>query len=121
MQYEATKNMQHQLLYTMNDITEGLQQVLSSFGEEGRPLAGLQFMRDMLEVLQGGEGAEEGSGLQALQQKLDGLMREIGEGKGAVLGEGQTKEQGTAGIEGENAKILQQLADGTDQRGRKAG
>lgn len=112
MQYEATKNMQHQLLYTMNDITEGLQQVLSSFGEEGRPLAGLQFMRDMLEVLQGGEGAEKGSGLQALQQKLDGLMREIGEGKGAVLGEGQTKEQGTAGIEGENAKILQQLADG---------
>ena len=53
MQYEATKNMQHQLLYTMEDITEGLPQVLSSFGEDGRQLSGLQFMKDMLEVLQG--------------------------------------------------------------------
>lgn len=105
MQYEATSNMQHQLLYTMNDITEGLEQVLSSFGEEGKTLAGLQFMQDMLEALTAGENADKTAGasadgkspLHALEQELNGLMKEIGAGKDPVSGEVQ--ENGQAGAE----------------------
>lgn len=89
MQYEATKNMQHQLLHTMEDITGGLPQVLSSFGKEGQQLSGLQFMKDMLEVLQGaeaaeGEAAKGGVSVKGLLQDIDGLMKEIAEGKGGV-------------------------------------
>lgn len=106
MQYEVTKNMQHQLLYTMNDITEGLGQVLSSFGEEGKPLAGLQFMADMLQVLQekGGEVPGSESHLGTLRQELEGLMREITAGADRISGQ----EQGTTE---EAAKALRQLAD----------
>lgn len=119
MQYEATKNMQHQLLYTMNDITEGLEQVLSSFGEEGKPLSGLQFMQDMLEALSTGktagevsaEAGDEQAPLSALRQELDGLMKEIGAGKDAVSGEPEGKEQGIAETGKEAAKAFQQLAD----------
>lgn len=89
MQYEVTQNMQHQLLHTMEDITGGLPQVLSSFGKDGQQLSGLQFMRDMLEVLQGteaaeGEVAKEGGSVKGLLQEIDGLMKEIAEGKGGV-------------------------------------
>lgn len=115
MQFEATKNMQHQLLYTMNDITDGMQQVLASFGEDGDPIAGLQFMKDMLEVFQGEEQTEKLSGgessLKTLQQELDALMREIGEGKDAVSGKGQADEPAIAGTKEETAKALQQLVD----------
>lgn len=118
MQYEATNNMQHQLLYTMNDITEGLEQVLSSFGEEGKPLSGLQFMQDMLEALSGqGSGEEAAAGeaaaadgkspLHALRQELDGLMKEIGAGKDTVSGEAQT----AAETGQEAAKASGQFAD----------
>lgn len=102
MQYEATNNMQHQLLYTMNDITEGLEQVLSSFGEEGKPLSGLQFMQDMIRSLTAGENGDETAGatsadgkaqLHALEQELDSLMKEIAAGKDEVSGELQAKEQ----------------------------
>lgn len=102
MQYEATNNMQHQLLYTMNDITEGLDQVLSSFGEEGKPFSGLQFMQDMLKSLTEGENGGETAGttsaagkaqLNALEQELDSLMKEIAAGKDEISGELQTKEQ----------------------------
>ncbi len=103
-QYEATKNMQHQLLYTMEDITEGLPQVLSSFGEDGKQLAGLQFMKDMLETLQGGNEGEEGNPLKTLQQKIDGLMKEIAEANEEASGKGQ----GAAGIREE---AVRQLAD----------
>lgn len=90
-QYEAAKNMQHQLLYTMEDITKGLGQVLSSFGEEGAPLAGLQFMKDMLEVLQGEEKAAEGVSekegtVKELLQELDGMMKEIAGEKEGISG-----------------------------------
>ncbi len=111
MQYEATQNMQHQLLYRMNDITEGLSQVLSSFGEEGKPVAGLQFMKDLLHVLQTGEIAEEAAGVKELQREIESLMKEIGEGKGAVPSEGREGQQGLTGREAEAAKVLQQLAD----------
>lgn len=110
MQYEATQNMQHQLLYTMNDITEGLGQVLSSFGEEGRPLAGLQFMENMLLALQSGESGEisgENSPLDALRQELEGLLKELGGGKDTV----SVQEQGVQGAKEEAGKALQQLAD----------
>lgn len=110
MQYEATRNMQHQLLYTMNDITEGLEQVLSSFGEEGKPLAGLQFMSDMLQIFQGeggGEGLEKEGPLGALRQELEGLMKEIGAGKEAVSSEGQDVPGAKEGM----SKALQQLSD----------
>lgn len=114
MQYEATKNMQHQLLYTMNDITDGLQQVLSSFGEDGKPLAGLQFMKDMLQIFQGEENAGNVSGdgvtLKNLQQELDSLMKEIAGEKESVSGEAQAAGPGAAEKEGA-AKMLQQLAD----------
>lgn len=115
MQYETTKNMQHQLLYTMKDITNGLPQALSLFQEEGKPLAGLQFMKDMLEVLQGEQEAQAGeqkvqegtqgeqaakapkgeTSVKVLLDKIDGLMKEIAgekdgvfvEGKGSLLSE----------------------------------
>lgn len=107
MQYEATKNMQHQLLHTMEDITGGLPQVLSSFGKEGQQLSGLQFMKDMLEVLQGteaaeGEAAKGGVSVKGLLQEIDGLMKEIAEGKGGV------PEKGAAGTPEE---AVRQLAD----------
>lgn len=115
MQYEATKNMQHQLLYTMNDITEGLGQVLSSFGEEGKAISGLQFMQDMLKALTAGEEAAPGEAsaasgrdaFHALEQELDGLMKEIGAGKDRVPGEPAIAETGK-----EAAKAQGQLADG---------
>ena len=114
MQYEATNNMQHQLLYTMNDITEGLGQVLSSFGEEGTPLSGLQFMQGMLEALTAGEeaagetaAADGKAALHTLRQELDGLMKEIGAGKDAVSG-GETA---VAEAGKEAAKVQEQLAD----------
>lgn len=96
MQYEATQNMQHQLLYTMDGITEGLEQVLSSFGEEGKSLEGLQFMKDMLQIFGDGkqaEGAEGevagagagqeksasvGSASDSLLQRLNTLIKELG-------------------------------------------
>ena len=129
MQYEATKNMQHQLLYTMEDITEGLPQVLSSFGKDGQQLSGLQFMKDMLEVLQGTEGevAEEGASVKGLLQEIDGLMKEIAEGKGGVSGKGTpeealrqlTDEDGTVLIK-DGAKLAEQgrtrLPDALEQR-----
>ena len=112
MQYEATKNMQHQLLYTMNDITEGLGEVLASFGEEGKPFSGLQFMQNMLESLStagemAGETAEGKSPLSALRQEIDSLMREIGAGKDTVSGEVQ-EEYGKAQ---EAVKVPVQLSD----------
>lgn len=105
-QYEATRNMQHQLLYAMNDMTDSLQQVLTSFGEEGKPLLGLQFMKDMLEVLQrdNGEAVLEGESTKALLQELDGLMKEIAGGESAVSGEDRAQGQ-------EAARVQQQLAD----------
>ena len=129
MQYEATKNMQHQLLYTMEDITEGLPQVLSSFGKDGQQLSGLQFMKDMLEVLQGteGEAAEEGASVKRLLQEIDGMMKEIAEGKGGVSGKGApeealrqlTDEDGTVLIK-DGAKLAEQgrtrLPDALEQR-----
>lgn len=104
MQYEATKNMQHQLLHTMEDITGGLPQVLSSFGKGGQQLSGLQFMKDMLEVLQGteGEAAKEGGPVKGLLQEIDGLMKEIAEGKGGV------PEKGAAGA---TEEAVRQLTD----------
>lgn len=104
MQYEATKNMQHQLLHTMEDITGGLPQVLSSFGKDGQQLSGLQFMKDMLEVLQGteGEAAKEGGPVKGLLQEIDGLMKEIAEGKGGV------PEKGAAGA---TEEAVRQLTD----------
>lgn len=115
MQYEATKNMQHQLLYTMNDITDGLEQTLSTFGEEGKPLSGLQFMKDMLEVLQEGKNPEEVSGkenpVKGLMQELDNLMKEITEGKDAVSAEGQAGKQNIAGNGQEAVKMVQQFSD----------
>lgn len=121
MQYEATKNMQHQLLYTMNDITEGLGQVLSSFGEEGKPISGLQFMKDMLETLTAGkaagevseEAAEGKAPLSALRQELDDLMKEIGSGKEMTLPSGQlaADEDGTV--------LLKNEAELTKQGGQK--
>lgn len=108
MQYEATQNMQHQLLYTMNDITEGLGEVLSLFGEEGKPLAGLQFMADMLEVLQGEKGAETSekeSPLGALQRELEGLMKEVAAEKEGTSG------QGVQGAEDGTAKVIERLSD----------
>jgi len=111
-QYEATNNMRHQLLYTMQDITKGLPQVLSSFGEEGKPLAGLQFMKDMLETLQGGQEAvegEEGNPLKALRQRIDGLMKEISEGNSGGSGDGQ----GAAGVREEAVRQLAADQDGT--------
>lgn len=105
-QFEATNNMQHQLLYTMNDITDGLEQVLSSFGEEGKPLSGLQFMQDMLKALTaGGNGEEtakaispdEQSPLHALRQELDSLMKEIGAGKGTVPEAAEANGQSASG------------------------
>lgn len=87
MQYEATQNMQHQLLYTMEDITEGLGQVLSSFGEDGQALEGLQFMKDMLQILQesGVENEalpeENGVGTKSLTAELDALIKELGGNK----------------------------------------
>lgn len=113
MQYEATQNMQHQLLYTMNDITEGLGEVLSSFGEEGRPLAGLQFMENMLQALQGGENSEvsgENPPLNALRQELEGLLKELDGGKDTV----SAQEQGVPGTKEGAAKALQQLSDSDD-------
>lgn len=119
MQYEATKNMQHQLLYTMNDITEGLGQVLSSFGEEGKTISGLQFMQDMLKALTAGEEAAPGEAagevsaasgrdaFHALEQELDGLMKEIGAGKDRVSGEPAIAETGK-----EAEKAQGQLAAG---------
>lgn len=100
MQYEATKNMQHQLLHTMEDITGGLPQVLSSFGKEGQQLSGLQFMKDMLEVLQGTEAAEGEAAKGGVSVK--GLLKEIAEGKGGV------PEKGAAGTPEE---AVRQLAD----------
>lgn len=81
MQYEATNNMQHQLLHTMEDITNALPKTLSLFAKEGQPLAGLQFMKDMIEVLQKGQGAEE-----AANQTGNVLTGEALEGE-AITGE----------------------------------
>lgn len=117
MQYEATSNMQHQLLYTMNDITEGLEQVLSSFGEEGKSFSGLQFMQDMLKALTTGEAAGEVSAadgkaaFHALKQELDGLMKEIGAGRDTVSGESAGKDAAIAEAGKEAAKVQEQLAD----------
>ncbi len=107
-QYEATRNMQHQLLHTMEDITKGLGQVLSSFGEEGKHAAGLGFMKDMLQVLQGGadaagEVSENGNAVKELMRKLDGMMREIAEGKDGTPG------KNTAA--GAQEEAVKQLAD----------
>ena len=110
MQYEATENMRHQLLYTMEDITEGLPQVLSSFGEDGQQLSGLQFMKDMLHILQGTEGeaakegapVKEGTSVKELLQEIDGLMKEIAEEKGGDSGKSAA---------GTNGDALRQLAD----------
>ncbi len=109
MQYEATKNMQHQLLYTMEDITEGLPQVLSSFGEDGRQLSGLQFMKDMLEVLQGAEGEE--TPVKGLLQEIDGLMKEIAEGQGGVSGKAGMPEEALRQLADEDGTVL--IKDGT--------
>lgn len=93
-QYEAAKNMQHQLLYTMNDIADGMGKTLLSFGAAGKPLAGLQFMRDMLDALtdnktpdaaaaEGEEAPGEASAadgessLTSLRQQLNNLLKEI--------------------------------------------
>lgn len=102
MQYKATKNMQHQLLYAMEDITNGLPQALSLFQEKGKPLAGLQFMKDMLEVLQGKQKAQEGiqgepvaeaakgeTPAGELLNKIDSLMKEIAGEKDGVFVEGK--------------------------------
>lgn len=128
MQYEATKNMQHQLLYTMNDITEGLGQVLTSFGEDGKPLSGLQFMQDLLKAFTAEETAGEVSGekspLSALRQELDSLMKEIGSGKEGALPSGQltADEDGTvlvkAGAEPAN-QGSQKLMEALEQGGLK--
>ena len=109
MQYEATKNMQHQLLHTMDHITDSLPQVLSSFDAEGKPLAGLQFMKDMLETFQGGENAGEKTSVKALLQELDGLIKEIAEGKDALPEQSRinAQEETQQGA----AKVLQQLVD----------
>ncbi len=109
MQYEATKNMQHQLLYTMEDITEGLPQVLSSFGEDGRQLSGLQFMKDMLEVLQGAEGEE--TPVKGLLQEIDSLMKEIAEGQGGVSGKAGMPEEALRQLADEDGTVL--IKDGT--------
>lgn len=120
MQYEATSNMQHQLLYTMNDITEGLGEVLSSFGEAGDHLSGLQFMQDMLKALTaGGNGsgtagaisADGKARLHTLQQELDSLMKETAAGKDEVSGELQTK--GQEGQAAAKASGLPADSDGT--------
>lgn len=111
MQYEATENMRHQLLHTMEDITGGLPQVLSSFGTDGQQLSGLQFMKDMLEVLQGAEGEaakegapvkEEGTPIKELLQEIDGLMKEIAEEKGGNTGKSAV---------GVNEEAVRQLTD----------
>ena len=111
MQYEATRNMQHQLLYTMDHITDSLPQVLSSFDGEGKPLSGLSFMKDMLEVLQGKEGASENTSVKALLQELDGLIKEIADGKGAVPGDGRIDGARETDTQQGAARVLQQLAD----------
>lgn len=93
-QYEAAQNMQHQLLHTMGDITDGLGQVLSSFGEEGQAMQGLQFMKDMLQIFGGDakaegpageaaaaageQAAEEAGAPKTLLQELDSLIKELG-------------------------------------------
>ncbi len=93
-QYEVTQNMQHHLLHTMEGMTEGLQQVLSSFGEEGQPLQGLQFMKDLLQVFQG---------------------------KGEVSGEMKTPEENAPGqaAAGGNATVSNE-ADASEPRGADA-
>lgn len=93
-QYEATRNMQHQLLHTMDDITEGLRQVLSSFAEEGKTVEGLQFMKDMLQVLQEGAGAEEAAGDGTVPGKENAVSQEgAAGGESAVKTLGQELEQ----------------------------
>ncbi len=93
-QYEATRNMQHQLLHTMDDITEGLGQVLSSFGEEGKTVEGLQFMKDMLQVLQEGAKAEEAAGDGTVPGKENAVSQEgAAGGESAVKTLGQELEQ----------------------------
>ncbi len=109
MQYEATKNMQHQLLYTMDHITDALPQTLAAFDGEGKPLEGLQFMKDMLEALQGGEADGEKASVTSLMQKLDGLMKEISEG--GAFGEGRINGQGETDLSQVTTRVLQQMAD----------
>ena len=130
-QYEAAKNMQHQLLYTMNDIADGLGEVLSSFQAEGEPLSGLKFMRDLLDALAGGreaDGAAADGGkasaevqmadgkppLALLRDQLNGLIREI------VDAEGKISEAGTQAADGQTVQPEQAADRQTAQPGQAA-
>lgn len=103
--------------------------MLSSFGTDGQQLSGLQFMKDMLEVLQGAEGEaakegapvkEEGTPIKELLQEIDGLMKEIAEEKGVVPGKeaAGTLEEAVRQLTDEDGTVL--LKDGakTAEQGR---
>ena len=125
MQYEAAKNMKHQLLYTMEELTNALPQTLSSFIEENRASAGVQFMKEMMEILQNGQNVQDASGetadqgnqVKALIQELDALLQEIAGGKGENSEAGKISAQSAALQEGKanaGSAVLQEEIGKTD-------
>ena len=53
-QLEAYHNMTHQLMDSFGHITGGMEELVRSFGGQGQFEEGLQFMKDMLQAVSGG-------------------------------------------------------------------
>lgn len=80
--FEAVRNMQHQLLYTMEDFSAGMMNILQGFSENGQIEEGAAFLKEMLGLLPNQETQIILSGGQEI---LEALQMEPGaEQTGAV-------------------------------------
>lgn len=121
-QYEAAQNMQHQLLYTMGNITDGLQQALALFEEDGQIAESLQFMKDMLGIF--GGGAEVSEKAAAKELPVSGAAQDTAGGAKAADGAAAGSGEAVGGAAGkEDAAALMKELDNLLQEavGRKEG